>query len=266
MSLLVLKLAVTIIAVVGLTLVAERLSTRAAGVLAGFPHGIAIVLWFIGTEQGGEFAAQAARFATAGLGANVMLAWSYGEIARRAGRGPMAVVGAALGSVGVFLALAAGLNGLSPGPVLAVVLAVALIGLARLLVGLWPPAAAFEKPRFRLGEQVARAALAGAIVVAVTGLAALIGPQWAGLLAGFPVVSFPFFLILHLRHGPDPVVAVVRHYPFGIMALVVYTLIVAPGFGLLGVTGGTLAGLAGAVIWLAGAQWAQARRGAQARR
>jgi len=258
-SLLLLKLVVTMVAVVGLSLVAERLSTRLAGVLAGFPHGIAIVLWFIGTEQGAEFAARAAGFATAGLGANVVLAWTYGEVARRAGAGVRAVAMAALGGVAAFLAVAAALNMLAPGPLLAPVVAVALIGLARLLVGLWPAPAALVKPPLRLGELLARAALAGAIVVAVTGLAALIGPQWAGLLAGFPVVSFPLLVILHLGHGPGPVMAVVRHYPFGIVALVVFTLVARWGFVALGVTGGTLAGLGAAVIWLAAAQAVQAR-------
>ena len=259
MSLLLLKLVVTMVAVVGLSLVAERLSTRLAGVLAGFPHGIAIVLWFIGTEQGGEFAARAAGFATAGLGANVVLAWTYGEVARRAGRGVRAVAMAALGGVAAFLAVAAVLNLLAPGPLLAPVVALALIGLVRLLVGLWPAPAALGKPPLRSGELLARAAIAGAIVVGVTGLAALVGPRWAGLLAGFPVVSFPLLLILHLRHGPGPVMAVVRHYPFGIVALVVFTLVARWGFAALGITGGTLAGLGAALIWLAVAQGVQTR-------
>ncbi len=262
MSLLLLKLLVTMVAVVGLSLVAERLSARLAGVLAGFPHGIAIVLWFIGSAQGAEFAARAAGFATAGLGANVALAWAYGAIARRLGGGAAGVAAASCGAVAVFLALAWAVFALGPGPGLALGLTLGLIGAVRLAVGRWAQPGRLTRPRFRPGELLLRAALAGAIVVLITGLAGWIGPAWAGLLAGFPVVSFPLLVILHARHGSDPVTVVVRHYPFGIMALVVYTLIVAWGFGALGMGAGTLAGLAGALAWLALAQALQTARAA----
>ena len=258
-TLLAVKLAVTMLAVVGLSLVAERMSPRLAGVLAGFPHGIAIVLYFIGVEQGVEFATRAAGFATAGLGANVVLAYAYARAAGLAGRGPVAVGLAALAGLAAFLSVALVVKLIAPGPVLAVATTLLAIGLVRLALDAWPPATVGRKPRAGLGELVIRALLAGAIVVNITGLAAVIGPGWAGLFSGFPVVTFPLLLILHLRHGPAQVAAVVRHYPFGVLALVVFTLTVRWAYPGLGIGLGTLAGLGAALVWLAGASWASNR-------
>ncbi len=258
-SLLLVKLAVTMLAVVALSLVAERLSTRLAGVLAGFPHGIAIVLYFIGVEQGAEFAARAAGFATSGLAANVVLAYSYARLSARFGTGAQAVFGAAIGAVAAFLALAALLNLIAPGPLLAIALTLATIATIRWLLRGFQVGEMATRPRAGFGELLARAALAGAIVVLITGLAALIGPGWSGLLAGFPVVTFPLLLILHLRHGPGPVGAVVRHYPFGILSLLVFTISVHWAFGALGVGLGTLFGLAASLAYLAAASLLQVR-------
>ncbi len=247
-SLILVKIAVTMVAVVGLSLVAERISTRLAGVLAGFPHGIAIVLYFIGVEQGAVFAAQAAQFAIAGLGANVVLAYTYARLCR--GRGPRQAARAAIGSIAAFLGFAFVIALIQPGPVLAVVLTLATIAGVRLLLAYMPAEHPGEMTSVRPGELLVRAGFAAAIVVLITGLAALLGPDRAGILAGFPVVTFPLLLILHARHGAIFVRRVVRHYPFGILSLVVFTLTVSWGFSALGVGWGTLAGLGAALAYL----------------
>ncbi len=253
------KLAVTMAAVVGLSLVAERLSARLAGVLAGFPHGIAIVLWFIGREQGAAFAAEAAGFATAGLAANVVLAHVHARLAGRLGDSPAAVVVAALGGVGAFLASAALLRLIAPGPWAGAAMTLAAIAVVHLLLRSGGAAAGLARPETRLTELLARAALAGGIVVLITAAAAWLDPRWAGLLAGFPVVTFPLLLILHTRHGSGAVGAVVRHYPFGLLALLVFTLTVRWSFAAVGIDRGTLIGLAASLAYLALASAAQAR-------
>ncbi len=258
-SLLGVKLAVTMVAVVGLSLVAERLSTRLAGVLAGFPHGIAIVLYFIGVEQGVDFATRAAGFATAGLGANVVLAFTYARLSTRTGTGWLAVLATGFGAVCAFLVVAGGLHLIAPGPVLAVVLALGMITTVRYLLKGEEESEGLKRPKPRPGELLVRAGLAGAIVVLITGLAAMVGPGWAGLFAGFPVVTFPLLLILHARHGPAPVCAVVRHYPFGILSLLVFTVTVHWAFRAYGMDAGLAIGLAASVAYLAGVSVLNAR-------
>ncbi|PIQ38778.1 MAG: hypothetical protein COW58_15430, partial [Thalassolituus sp. CG17_big_fil_post_rev_8_21_14_2_50_53_8] len=54
------KILVTFLTVVLLAKVAERMSPRHAGLLAGFPLGTAIALYFFGWQQGPQFAADSA--------------------------------------------------------------------------------------------------------------------------------------------------------------------------------------------------------------
>lgn len=196
-SLLIAKIAVTLVAVVGLSLVAERVSPRIAGVLAGFPHGIAIVLYFIGAEQGTEFATRAAVFAIGGLSANVMLAYVYHLLCREASWGNLAL--AALGSVAGFLGFAALLRPLGLGPEAGALVTLVTLAAVRALLRSQAEARLAARPRIRLSDVLIRAGLAALIVLAITGLAGLVGPGWSGLLAGFPVVTFPFLMIIHIR-------------------------------------------------------------------
>ena len=67
------KLAISIGIVLGLSLVAERVSTRIAGLLAGYPLGTAIALFFIGLEIAPVFAAESAVFSLATLTSSQVL-------------------------------------------------------------------------------------------------------------------------------------------------------------------------------------------------
>lgn len=247
------KISFTMAAVLGLSLVAERISARAAGVLAGFPHGIAIVLYFIGIEQGVEFAAEAARFAIAGLSANVVLAYVYAQLAH------WRVLWASIGALAAFLGTATLLRIIAPGPGMAALLTLVTAAVIWVLLQKTQAEDHSKKPKVKPAEMLLRALFAALIVVLITGGAALVGPGWAGLLAGFPVVTFPLLVIIHARHGAIPIRAIVRHYPFGLLSLLAFTLTVSWGFSALGIGLGTLLGLAVALVFLTAASFLKTR-------
>jgi len=255
---LVLKIAVTMIAVVGLSLIAEHLSTRLAGILAGFPHGIAIVLYFIGIEQGTEFAAQASIYAIGGLAANVLLAYAYFLLCRSANRGNLVL--ASIGSVTAFLCAATILYQLKIDQFNATVIAGGTIAVVGLLLRHVDNTHITGKTKIRLVDILLRAVLATAIVLTITQMAYLIGPNWSGLLAGFPVVTFPLLLIVHSQHGKEPVATIVKNYPFGLTSLIVFTVIVSFAYPVFGMNLGTLIGLACAIIYLAGLSFLTQKR------
>ncbi len=272
------KLIVTALVVVMLAIVAERGSPRLSGLLAGFPHGVAIILLFIGLEQGEAFMAQAAGHTVAGLAANAALGWAWGAMlhalarhrqgraglspARSKARGqqtsppwsahvPSALAGALSGLL-AFFAVAAGLSRLNLPLWAATLAALAVI----LVAGLWmrrTEDVTIARPvPLTLGLLAFRALAAAAIVLIVTGLAEAIGPTWAGILAGFPVVTFPFLLVVQLSYGPDPVRAILRAYPQGLPALVAFALTVALLVPAAGLWLSLLAGFAAALsyAWL----------------
>ena len=247
-GILIAKIAVTMIAVIGLSLIAEHLSARVAGILAGYPHGIAIVLYFIGIEQGTGFAAEASIYAIGGLGANVLLAYVYYRLCSAPGL--VNVLVAAGASLAAFLAFAALLNRLEINQLLAVLITLVMI----ILVAVLMRRAVNVKVEPRVGishlDVLMRALLATLIVLAITGAARAIGPDWSGLLAGFPVVTFPLLLIIHFHHGHPPIATMVKNYPLGLISLVVFTLTVSLAFPAWGMNWGTAAGFATATLYL----------------
>ncbi len=238
------------VVVIGLSIIAERVSPKLAGLLAGYPHGIAIVLYFIGAEQGVEFASRAALYAIGGLSANVALCYAYSRLCRT--RSLANVILAAAGSVVVFLFVSAVLQRLPLSALFASLLTLGMIALIYALLRHTEEIKLLTKTRLGVIAVFARAVLAAGIVLLITGLADKIGPDWAGLLAGFPIVTFPLLLIIHHDHGPAPVHTMIRVYPIGLIALLVYALTTSLTFPVIGIGLGTLAGFGVATIYLIG--------------
>ncbi|MDP6166695.1 MAG: hypothetical protein QGI54_11230 [Gammaproteobacteria bacterium] len=248
-NLLIIKVAITMGAVIGLSLLAERVSARLAGLLAGYPLGIAIVLGFIGLEQGVVFASEAAVYAIVGLSANVLLALVYWRLAGPAKR-LVNVLWAGMVAIVAFLSLAALLQPLAGHIGLAIPITLLSIGLAIHKVKTLPITSVRGRSKIGFADMLVRAAIATVTVLLITGLAALIGPAWAGLLAGFPVVAFPLFLILHYHYGPELLTLSIKAYPMGLLSLLIYTTSVALSYPLWGLLWGTLLGFVCATLYL----------------
>ena len=73
----VVKVLVSILVVVLLSLIAEHAGPRVAGIVSGYPLGAAISLFFIGIEIDPAFAARGAIFTAAGLSATVAFVGGY---------------------------------------------------------------------------------------------------------------------------------------------------------------------------------------------
>ncbi|MCG6658255.1 hypothetical protein HOP52_10860 [Halomonas campisalis] len=242
------KLLVSIGIVLGLSAVAERVSTRLAGLLAGYPLGTAIALFFIGLEISPGFAAESAVYSLAGFTATMALGGGYLLCGRRDG-----LKGVLAGSAGGLAAW------LIAGLILTrfdfTRLGGTLTTLAAIVVFTWlyrhlPDTRAAVRGGFRWPALGMRAVLATAIVFLITGLAHVLPAAWAGMLAAFPISMYPLLVILHLTHGAAPAATVIKHYPAGLGALLCYTLCVSLTYATLGLAVGTLAGFGVATLWL----------------
>lgn len=242
------KLLVSVGVVLGLSMVAERVSTRVAGLLAGYPLGTAIALFFIGLEISPGFAADSAVHTLAGFSATLALGGGYLLCGRRNG-----MAGVIAGTAGGMVAW------LAVGSVLAAIdfnrLGGTLTTLAAIVLFTWlyrrvPDTRTGARGGFSWPALIVRAALAAAIIFLITGLAHVLPTAWAGLLAAFPVTMYPFLVILHLTHGAAPVATVIKHYPAGLGSLLCYALCVSLTYPTLGLALGTLAGFAVATLWL----------------
>ncbi len=244
--------------VIGLSLVAERVRPRVAGILAGFPLGLALSLFFYGHEQGADFVGRAAPFALLGLVCIQCFIGGYylGSLRPADAAAPQArlrgLLTASLAALAAFFAGSALLRPLElPVPAALAVAIASVLGFHWLFRHIPDAASIDRRVRFGPGVLLFRAALAAAVIVLVTSVAHLIGSSWAGLFAAFPYTLYPLLLIVHYSYGPRHVHSIVRVYPQGLSACLVYVPAVALCYPRFGVYWGTALSLAAAALWLA---------------
>ena len=113
--------------VVTLSVVAEKASPRVSGLLAGYPLGTALALFFYGLELGPRFAADAAVYALLGLIATESFVYVYYHLSLRLRRWSVSI--SSLGAVATFLLMAQLFSHLPPIPLLVMALTVLSMGL-----------------------------------------------------------------------------------------------------------------------------------------
>ncbi|HUF63939.1 MAG TPA: hypothetical protein VMN36_17805 [Verrucomicrobiales bacterium] len=247
------KLAVTALAVLALSVVAERVSPRASGLLAGYPLGGAIALFFIGWENGAAFAASSAIHTLGGLTASLVFVYVYYRLS--ASDSWLGMTAASVGAIGAFLLSAFLLSMLSLGWAAGAALTAAAAACgSRLFRGI-ENALIGRRMRLSLRLLLLRSLVAGSIVLAVTGAAKVSGPVLAGFLAAFPITLFPLLLVVHGSHGRKPAHTIIKNFPLGLGSLLVYALTVVLSYERWGLVRGTAASFAVATLYLAAASW-----------
>lgn len=246
------KVLVTILVVTFLSLIAERVGPRLAGILAGYPAGSAISLFFIGVETGPQFAGQSAMYNVAGLVAlQVFLLVYYQVTARIHFRSRFASIAAGTtAAVASFLAAAALLKLINLPVWAGAGLTALAIPFFHFLFRTIDNSAIRQRVRLSPRVMLFRASISAGVVVIITGVAGLVGPQWAGLFSAFPVTVFPLILILHRTYGVEQAHTVIKNIPLGLWSLVLYSITVSFTYPRLGLAWGTLVSFGVATLYL----------------
>jgi len=247
--LLLIKILSATLIVVTLSVIAEKASPRVSGLLAGYPLGTALALFFYGYELGPRFAADAAVYALLGLVATECFVYVYYQLSSKIRRWSVFV--SSLGASATFLLAARLFSFLPPEPALVIALTVLSMAIFIFLLHRLPDVVIDRPVRLGPGILSLRALLSAAIIVGITALAGLVGERWAGLLSGFPITLFPFILIIHLTYRPAHVHTIIKNFPRGMGALVLYAISVFLLYPRLGIWLGTPAAFAVATLYLA---------------
>ncbi|MEN8687481.1 MAG: hypothetical protein AB1Z51_01045 [Desulfuromonadales bacterium] len=246
-ALLIYKLCITMLAVLGLSFVAEKISARLAGLLSGYPIGTAIILHFYGLEYGAQFAADAAIFNLCGLLASQCFAYSYYRASQRI-RSLFLVTVLALAGYLLPAFIVSQTNPTRP-----TALAIAIIATTLFCVLLRG-----NRVKQMSGTRtwsarliVGRLVLTATLVLVVTEFADMVGPGWAGVFSAFPVALYPLVLLLHREYGPETAQSILGNFPYGLWSVIAYALTISLAYPLYGVVWGTLLGFANATAVLA---------------
>ena len=203
-----------------ISLAGKRWGPEIAGWLAGFPVLTGPILFLIALENGAAFAAAAGTVSLSAVFGAVAFSLTYSRAATRAS--PLRSL---LAGLGVWCCAALLLTHLP----LTIYFSLA-IALATLLVApkLFPrvsaPITNTIMPRYELPLRM----LAGAVVtIAVTSLAAAIGPAWSGMFAVFPVLSIVLAVFLHRASGAAFATTLLKSMIWGLYAFTSFCFTVA---------------------------------------
>jgi hypothetical protein len=251
-TLLFVKILIATLIVVTLSVVAEKASPRVSGLLAGYPLGTAMALFFYGFELGPRFAADAAIFALLGLIATQSFVYVYYQLSGRLRHWDARWSGlvSSLGAITAFALVAHLFSHMPAIPPLVAALTVLSMGLFIFLLRKLPDHMINRPVRLGFGVLLLRALFSAGIIVAITTAAKLVGERWAGLLSGFPITLFPFILIIHLTYRTAPVHTILKNFPRGMGALVLYSISVYLLYPRIGIYLGTVAAFGAATLYL----------------
>ena len=76
--------------------------------------------------------------------------------------------------------------------------------------------------------------------------------KWAGLFSAFPITLFPLILIVHITYDKEHVHTIIKNFPVGLGALIVYSLSVYKSYPIWGIYLGTAVSLMMSTVYLFG--------------
>lgn len=223
-----------------ISLAGRRWGPAVAGWLAGLPVLTGPILFLLALENGRAFTAAAATVSLAAVSGAVAFIITYARVCARSSPLLSLLAGLCVWLCAALLLTRLPLNNY-------VALAIALLALV-LAPKLFP----------RISAQVLSAALpkwelplrmlaGAAITLAVTTLAAAIGPSWSGMFAVFPVITIVLSMFSHRASGAAFTVILLRAMIWGLYALAFFCFALAVLLPQLGVTVSFLGAIAVAI-------------------
>ena len=225
MELILLKLGISILAVVGLAEIAKRVDPALSGVLLGLPLGAGLSVYFIAYEHGIEFLVAGIPWAIAGLAASLLFCLGYLFAGLKCDGRKSSMGTASLLAMMAFFASGAFIRWLEfdiPGSILVfVVVAAGNVYILRFMPG---RTSNRRSKSLSLKELLLRGLIAALIITGVTVAAPLAGSRWAGILSSFPSTLYALLVIVHYETGNELYPAIIRNFAHGVTALVVFYL------------------------------------------
>jgi len=247
------KAAISIGIVVALSLIAERVGPRAAGLLTGLPLGGGMVIIFTGTEQGTVFAAEAAAHMVPGFLTTLTFIYLYGVVSAHQGQGGIKAIILPTVVANIGYAIVAWLVSIvSLGVIISIPIVIAgMIVTSRAMRSL-PNTPIMARVRFGWRVLMFRAGMATSTILLITAIAGNIGPQWTGILTAYPMTLLPLILVIHITYSGHEIAAVLKHVPMGLGGVISFCVSATYSLPALGLGWGTTVAYLVAFTYLLG--------------
>lgn len=232
------KLGVAFVLVIGLSLLAERVSPKVAGILSAYPTITALSLFFFGLEISPKFATTSALYNLLGLIATLSFVYFYYRASVYFQK--FNILLSSLSALLGYTIVAWILHFIEPKPFFIVSLVTGFNLLFWYLLREIKNVKIINKIKLNHRVLFFRGMFTIFAILLITGVPKMIGPVWAGMFSSFPNSIFPLILIIHFTYTKEHAHAFIKSVPIGIFAVILYSLTVAVSYPLYGVYHGTL--------------------------
>lgn len=232
---LLLKLVLTPTVVVVSTLTGRRFGRVASGWFVGLPLTSGPIAVFFAVQHGRGFAARAGAGSLGGAICEVAFCIAYAFVARRsAWPAAVAVASVAFGAAATVLRLVDVHARVAPVVALATVAVLSLMA-GLVLVPHVPPDDEREPRLPSRWDLPLRAVVATVFLLALTGLATVLGPSLAGVLAVYPLYTVVLAAFAHAHEGEHGAVQILRGLMLGLYSFVAFYLVLPLALPRLGI-------------------------------
>ena len=215
MNILLLKVTLMPSVIALVTLAIRKWGNRAGGLIGSMPWIAGPILLFFILEQGKTFGIHSIQGSMTGILALISFCFSYASLSRKLTWLPTLLL-----SYGLYTITAVIFNylqlslWLSYGVVLGCVL---------LALRLFPiPGNTAIKPRRLPFDILIRMLVATLFVLVITGLAAVLGPNWSGILTPFPILTSILAIFTHTLQGSDATILTLRGLLIGLFGFTTF--------------------------------------------
>lgn len=222
MAVLALKLLLAPALIAGATWATRRYGLRVGGLVATLPAAAGPILLVLALQEGDAFAADAAQSALLGIVALNAFIVIYCVASRHTGWFGSLLIGWA-----AFFVAIAPLSAIEPSALVSFACALVANTLTIVIVERMKITEPVPTPDPPSWDIPARALSAVAMIVAITGLAAVLGPDLTGLLTPFPIIASILAAFTHAHAGSDATIALTRAFGVGLYSFAVFFYVLA---------------------------------------
>jgi hypothetical protein len=249
----VVKILITPILMIAVSLASRVWGSSIGGFLAGLPITSGPISIYFAAEQGTDFAIEAARNSIMGVSSVVVFYISYVICVRYLNAALTVII-----SFSTFLC--SGIILIYINATMLVAIMTAMTSIVFLLNACSKYQSCDNEVIYPAWDLPARIGASTGMVLLVTWLAGTIGPKFSGLIAPVPVIAWPLLVFVHAQKGKGGAVDVVAGTAVGLVGIVVFYAIVYYALGKYGMAPAYCAAFSASMFVTLPFAWREARR------
>lgn len=218
MNILFFKLTIIPLVIGLITLISRKWGNRVGGVVGSMPWVAGPILVFFILEQGKDFGIRSIPGILMGIIALVSFCYCYALFSKRMKWLPTLLLSYVAFALTALVLDAIPLTIWGIYGLALVVITIALYYFPRPLVGQAAPSRA-KPPKYDL---LFRMLVATLFVLTITGLAAILGPSWSGVLTPFPILTSILAIFNHYLQGSTAAITVLRGIMIGLVGFTTF--------------------------------------------